>query len=539
MNLITTELSKLKFGHEYPDGPLNDRVAGRDVEIKELAANIAANGLLQPLAVWRGYVLAGNRRLAALRIVHKADPGQPIQCVPIHAESFADALDKAISSNNYIPPHEADQFEAFNRLRAGGMTNETIRKRHSLDKKTYARIMALGGLHPQILAAWRDDKIDEKSVRAYTLEPDKERQLKIFKSPKGRNWWDVQAAIIGDERKMAGMIAFVGAERYRAGGGSFTTDLFAEKAEEKPTDLKLLTELYEAKLTTTIEMAKADGWGWVSMLSDLGHSAAYWEAKGKKAVKEKDRGKFGVIINAGEYDGRVEIKYGVVKPTQKAAEKRKKAKAKGEAAPISDNLRLRLADTLTKAASMAIVGQPEVALALALAGVWSHYDTPVHISNTNRRSDRGDSKVEGDFLAAFETATKLQEKSVVNLMSAFAREVGQSFSLDCMTDASPESRAVVDAIKPAEMNAFALKCFNAEDYFASVSKDLCMTAIIDCSTGPLPIGIDAKKADIAAEAVKLAKRHNWLPPELRTPGYTGPGKADNKAKPNPKKRASK
>jgi ParB family chromosome partitioning protein len=68
--------------------PANVRKAGASVGIDELATSIAVHGLLQNLQVWAGKkgsfeVVAGGRRLAALKFLPKLRSSQSVQCAGV------------------------------------------------------------------------------------------------------------------------------------------------------------------------------------------------------------------------------------------------------------------------------------------------------------------------------------------------------------------------------------------------------------------------------------------------------------------------
>jgi ParB/RepB/Spo0J family partition protein len=110
----------------------NVRRTGRGNGIEELAASIAAHGLLQSLVVrptlddsgapiGRYEVVAGGRRLAALKRLAKRKAFGKTGPVPCRVLDGEDAGEASLAENVVrLDMHPADQFEAFARLHQDG-----------------------------------------------------------------------------------------------------------------------------------------------------------------------------------------------------------------------------------------------------------------------------------------------------------------------------------------------------------------------------------------------------------------------------------
>jgi len=127
--IVTVPLSKLIASDA------NMRKTARDSGVEELAASVAAHGLLQNLTVRpvldeagvatdKYEVVAGGRRLAALKLLAKRKllgKAAPIACALL---GEANPTEISLAENSYVPPHPADQYEAnrrpVRRHRAGG-----------------------------------------------------------------------------------------------------------------------------------------------------------------------------------------------------------------------------------------------------------------------------------------------------------------------------------------------------------------------------------------------------------------------------------
>ena len=116
--------------------PDNVRKTGAANGIEELAASIAAHGLLQNLQVRKAdsgkfEVVAGGRRLAALNLLAKRKAVAPDAPIPCHI--VEDGISEEISlAENAVREdmHPADQYEAFAKLHhQHGMNAEDIAAR--------------------------------------------------------------------------------------------------------------------------------------------------------------------------------------------------------------------------------------------------------------------------------------------------------------------------------------------------------------------------------------------------------------------------
>lgn len=132
----------------------NVRKTGAGEGIDELAASIAAHGLLQSLVVRKAArgkfaVIAGQRRLLALSMLAAGDkiPADlPIPCHVVDGE--ADATEIGLAENTVrVAMHPADQFEAFRELIDKGASVADIAARFGVSEITVTK-----RLKP---AAWR------------------------------------------------------------------------------------------------------------------------------------------------------------------------------------------------------------------------------------------------------------------------------------------------------------------------------------------------------------------------------------------------
>lgn len=484
-------INELKFGHEYPGGGINDRVGGRGELIAELAANIAAKGLIQPLAVWRPspdaayYVIAGNRRLAALHHAAKAkmiSPAEPIEVVEIAAPDMAAALDKALSANFFsLPPHAVDQFETFSRLVKAGHSRADIAKSYSLKPKYVEQILALGALAPVIREAWRADDIDEEVAQAYTIEPDQKRQADVYNQIKkkptyDRSAWMVRRMLAGDPDTAGAMLKLVGEKEYKAAGGSLGRDLFSKSEGDLATSLPILKKLADAKIEEKCAALRKAGWKWAEPFTALPNGFQYsWD---KASASDKKRAGAAVEISR---NGTLKVEYFFKPGSGAAAVKGKGSRKDAPKKPqnkISHALEQQLDTWLARATQRALKDEPGLDILEAILA------------------------------------------RVVAALIQPRRGQYQHYAL------SKSMVAIREAITPTVMIESLATEFKGGEYFPRIPKGMLLKIIADCDKMETPNKLqNVKRAKLNTMAGILAIKAGWLPPELRVPAYDGPGKS--------------
>jgi ParB family chromosome partitioning protein len=542
MQIIEARLMDLKID------PSNVRQTDKAPD-EGLLASIRAKGLIVPLTVRKNgagyYVTDGGKRLAALHILARDgefDKAAPIACV-VREDDAKSAADISLTANFVREQmHPVDEYEAFAKLVEGGKTPDAIAIDYGIPAKQVTQSLALGRLAPEVREAWRKEEIEEDDASAFTLEPDLARQAAILKKlgKHGRSRWAIRSAIVGDSREAPGLLRLVGIDAYKAAGGATTEDLFtdAKTPELIATDLKLLKKLADEKIAATTERLKAEGWKWVSDDSELPSGSQWWDSKPKSEIKADDRAKYGVIVRQN-HQGDLDIKYGVIKPSEKKAAETKKAVASGKAPEVTISAALcgRISAQMGEAAAEVLKTDSNLALAVVAAALTS-YDSPVKID--------GDSGKGAKFSAQL---LLMRKKSAGDLHKILADVAAQSLSIGAssqdnlpLAKASDNDRALLEALDDKKLNAALRANFDAADYFAGVTAQACKDAIALCDPKQ-PITGKEKKSELAKLATDLVKKSSaggkagYLPPEMRTAHYDGPKAkaAPAKAKPAKKK----
>ena len=251
--------------------------------ITALAENIAAVGLINPLVIVptpdpetgteRGLVTAGQRRLAALRLL--ADQGRIAVDEPIEVKTTdeASAHDVTLAENwHRTDPHPANMARAFRELSASGRDPAALAKQYGLGRIEVARLLALGKLCDPILAAWRRGEIDRACAAVFSVIPDLEVQERRFADlrvahGKGLSHYMARQALNEHRYRVdSAPMAFVTVKAYKAAGGTLAQDLFADRESgQTVADPELLERLAMERLEEVAAPIRAEGWKWVSV----------------------------------------------------------------------------------------------------------------------------------------------------------------------------------------------------------------------------------------------------------------------------------
>jgi ParB family chromosome partitioning protein len=258
--------------------PANMRKTGATAGIDELAASIAAHGLLQNLQVRSGprgtfEVVAGARRLAALKRLAKAKTIAKDAEVACHVLDGEDATEISLAENVLrLPMHPADQYEAFKALADQGKGPEEIAARFGCSPAVIQQRLRLASVSPSLLDAYRNDDMDLDQLMAFAVSDDHGAQEKVWaelpawnRHPSTLRRLLTHAHVEAHDRRAR----FVGIDAYVAGGGHVLRDLFEPEHEGYLTDPALLDRLVAQKLEREAEALRAEGWKWVEIVPEF------------------------------------------------------------------------------------------------------------------------------------------------------------------------------------------------------------------------------------------------------------------------------
>lgn len=258
----------------------NVRKTGATEGIDELAASIAAHGLLQSLVVREGKrgkyeIIAGRRRFLALTQLAKQgtiEKDHEVSCTL--AAGSANASELSLAENVVrISMHPADQFEAFSRLIDSGTSTADVATRFGVSEKLIAQRMKLGRLSPVILDAYRNGEIDLECAQAFALSDDHAAQERVFTDTSWNcNAYAVRRALTeGEIRATDKRVRFVGLDAYESAGGTVRRDLFGDDSDAFVLDGDILNRLVAEKLSAIASEVASEGWSWTKTVADLDH----------------------------------------------------------------------------------------------------------------------------------------------------------------------------------------------------------------------------------------------------------------------------
>lgn len=256
----------------------NVRRTGRTMQIGELAASIAAHGLLQnltvrPVAADGGKtfeVIAGGRRLAALKLLAKKKAMPTNAPIPCHIVEEGISEEISLAENALqCPMHPADQYEAFAKLHhQHGMNAEDIAARFGVTPTMVKQRLKLGAVSPKLMKLYRAEDISLDQLTAFTITDDHAKQERVWNDlPQFHRSREAILRVLGEGQVESSdrRALFVGAEAYEAAGGIIIRDLFDPEGGGFFADEALVNRLAREKLEQEAEKVSAEGWKWVEV----------------------------------------------------------------------------------------------------------------------------------------------------------------------------------------------------------------------------------------------------------------------------------
>jgi len=260
--------------------PANVRKTGASMGIDELAASIKAHGLLQNLQVRQGKggkfeVVAGGRRLAALRQLAKGKAIPKDSDIPCHVLEDEDASEISLAENVVrLPMHPADQYDAFKALADAGNGPEEIAGRFGCTATVVKQRLKLASVSPRLLAIYRAGEMNLDQLMAFTVSDDHAAQETAwFEQPEWNREPDTIRRVLTEQHAEEDdpRVLFVGVDTYVQAGGAVLRDLFETEHEGYLTDVALLDRLVAEKLESEAATLRSEGWKWVEISPRIDH----------------------------------------------------------------------------------------------------------------------------------------------------------------------------------------------------------------------------------------------------------------------------
>lgn len=253
--------------------------------IQDLAADIAARGLLQSLSVrpifnadgndtGRYGIQAGSRRFRALKLLvkqKKLAKNAPVPCI-VKTDGYAEA-DSLAENTQRQALTLLEEFRAFKAMADKGHGEATIAAAFRVSTLVVRQRLRLANASPVILKAYEDDEISLEQLMAYCVTDDHARQEQVFatistswnkSAEQIRRMLTEKSISTADKRSR-----FIGADAYLAAGGVIERDLFSDEDEGYLLDVALVEKLVSEKLSAQASKVKAEGWAWMQHAADF------------------------------------------------------------------------------------------------------------------------------------------------------------------------------------------------------------------------------------------------------------------------------
>ncbi len=253
----------------------------------ELKASIASHGLIENLVARsaepgedggeRFAVIAGARRLAAMNQLASEgviEADHPVPC-RIVANGAIDGELSLAENVVRVAMHPADQVEAFGALALAGATVLDIAARFGVSERIVEQRLRLGHVAPELLDAYRENRIDLATLKAFTVTIDRARQLAVWEQVSEQGYrptdWQIRRMLTEDRIPAGAALArYVGVDAYEAAGGPVLRDLFADEHENGVwlEDPALLMKLALDRLQVAADEL-ATRWKWAEARLDV------------------------------------------------------------------------------------------------------------------------------------------------------------------------------------------------------------------------------------------------------------------------------
>lgn len=236
--------------------------------VQAIERSLAAKGLMMPLLVhpWRGRkdkwgVFAGGRRWRAFRnLIDRGElPADYGIDVVVRDLSDAELAEMSLSENllrRDLRPYE--EYAAVLTAQKRGHDVDTIAEALGQEPGWVKRALRLATLAPPLLAALETERLSVRQAEAFGATEDHGAQLAAWQALCGNGDMvaaqvqpaQIRAQLKVGDQELGRLLRFVGDDAYRAAGGRFELDLFADQAEQRGrvTDEQLLRGLVAGRL---------------------------------------------------------------------------------------------------------------------------------------------------------------------------------------------------------------------------------------------------------------------------------------------------
>lgn len=554
----------------------NVRAVGRTKAVQKLAEDIAHQGLIQPLTVYKEgdvyRVDAGARRLAAIQLLaSRGDWSDPVPCRVMPASTDTEMREAVSFSENHqqLPMHPLDAMRVISNFVSRGKDAKDVAARFGLDEKRVHQIMRLQRLALKIRKALADGSLSEKAALAYAETTDRARQAEAFSRFGNGHPAAIRRWILSAEGKVGGMtenhrLFQLVKDEYAEAGGQIGGDLFTPEGE-RPVDAALVRAIAEQNLREAADAyAKEHGLDWTETCINATRASdhPFWD--GSEADCPVPMGVFAYVGAGGSilYDGPVvrQSDYDAWEKQERAKQEDAEAEdmaeaelarghgdAETELAGVGGNEAEPDPETMKRAPSRGMDRMTEDALTLALQGAVSAspetamdvylfscivssvaYTSRAPVSVGYASHSRDIPECVADLLGepdGFHFTDDQIWKAIDQMMpaqkqQAFAFFIGQTMRANPDNHAIDRPKAVASALEVGARTGIDMRtAWDSEerrDYLNKMTKADLAETVLGLTGDDLAAALKEGKADL----VERAHETDWLPPYLS--GLTGP-----------------
>ena len=248
--------------------------------IEELAASIKAHGLQQNLVVRKDgksfAVIAGGRRLKAMQLLVKSGDLKETFPVPCRIMDTDNTTELSLVENFMREAmHPADQFAAFRALADAGMPITDIAARFGCTETHVQKLLRLARVSSKVIKAFKNDDLTLECVMAFAVTDDHAAQERVLTAydPDRNEARDIRDALTEDAIAATDKrVKLVTLKRYEQAGGAVRRDLFSDdNGGIYIEDAALLDRLVAETLEKKAKPVAAEGWKWLLVMPEFGY----------------------------------------------------------------------------------------------------------------------------------------------------------------------------------------------------------------------------------------------------------------------------
>jgi ParB family chromosome partitioning protein len=249
-------------------------------------------------------VTAGGRRLAALKLLVKQKRLAKNAPVPCIVKTDGVEEEDSLAENTMREAlHPLDQFRAFKNLHDQGLSIDDIAARFFVGAQVVRQRLKIAAASPKLLDLYVAEELSLEQLMAFCVTDDHVLQVEVWeaisrsydKGPHAIRRQLTQGAVRASDKRAQ----FVGVEAYETVGGVVLRDLFNRDDGGWLQDAALLDRLAREKLEIAAAEISAEGWKWSETAIDFpyGHTNGLRPLPGTQApLTEEEQTRYDAAV---------------------------------------------------------------------------------------------------------------------------------------------------------------------------------------------------------------------------------------------------